>query len=414
MKGYLVLIGLFIVIQSCLSQYGTGFVTISKEERIDLIKKQDEYIGAGKDIYESSLEKFGNASAFSFDLRRVGGVTKAKEQGTCGSCWAFAAISAIESSNLLINGDNLDLSEQQILNCVRIPSNKDWGGCNGGHPSKVYQWMIENEYELNQEYQQIYQGNQSNCILQNGKNIQIANYGWLDRWDRNKNHIQPTKNQIKEAITKHGALTAGIFVDENKLKNGGYSNGMFDDENIGNSTNHAISVVGWDDNKGAWLIKNSWGSEWADNGFGWVKYGKQNLKYFLWVDVAKTDNQNISSEEENKNLITIDFTHVLGSLQKYEKLTITIDGVKQKRFGMNKKGVKYHNKVYLAKGKHSLELITESIISKNDKKSMLFGKGSLEIDLTEPQAFKLYYAKKIKNPNVFELVLREDDIKVKN
>ena len=389
-----------------IAQNGLGLRPLTTSESVKLIKDQKSYIGAGANLYEASLKEFGSSNASHFDLRDVGGITEAKEQGNCGSCWAFAAISAIESSNLLVNGEKLDLSEQQLLNCVRKPGDEDWGGCNGGNANVVFRWMIDNQYELNQEYQQDYQGTRKNCMVQKGKNIRLVNFKMMDRYVSGKRY-PPSINEIKDAIVKHGAITAEIFVNQDKLTKEAYVSGIFMDENTSDfRINHAISIVGWDDNKGAWLIKNSW-TTWGDKGFGWVGYNKQNIKHFVWIDVAKNDSQkktdNIKIDE---NLLVIDFTHTLGSLQEYEKLTITIDGAKQKRFGMNKKGVKYHNKIYLPKGKHKIELITESVISKEGKKSMLFGKGILEIDLTESQVYNLHYAKRIKDPNVFELVLK--------
>jgi hypothetical protein len=83
-----------------------------------------------------------------------------------------------------------------------------------------------------------------------------------------------------------------------------------------------------------------------------------------------------------------------------------------KIFGMNKKGIKYHNKVYLSKGKHEFEIITKSIIQKDNKKSMIFGLSKGKINVKVDIAYKLVYKSRVNESNVFKLVLEADDIKV--
>ncbi|WP_111682835.1 C1 family peptidase [Winogradskyella tangerina] len=381
---------------------GTGLLQITDEKKEALLRSQLEYIGAGSEIYESTFQPLGNAQAKRFDLRDVNGVTPAKNQGTCGTCWAFSVISAIESSHLIINNATNDLSEQQLVDCARLdPPYQEYGNnCKGSHPYLVLDWMTKNDIELNTENQQPYVGPRQNCLTQNGNNIRVSNWGEL----RN-----PSIQEIKNAIVKHGALTSGVYADK-RWQN--YKSGQILNRYTTKKPNHAISVVGWDDTKQAWLIKNSWGTSWGDMGFGWVGYGKEAMKDFNWLDVARLDSDSDEPEINDKDLITINLTHVLGSIEDHQELIVTINGSVTKRFGMNKKNTKYNNKIYLPKGKHSLNIITKSIVSKKGKKSMLFGKGDFQIDATENQSYKLVYTKRIKDPNIFEIVLRPDDIKL--
>jgi cathepsin L len=80
--------------------------------------------------------------------------------------------------------------------------------------------------------------------------------------------------QLKSAIYTHGGVSAGVTVDSYFQA---YTGGVY--ANTGNSDpiNHAIVLVGWDDTKGAWLMKNSWGPSWGVNGFMWIKYGTSNV-----------------------------------------------------------------------------------------------------------------------------------------
>lgn len=409
MRKYILLLGI-VMANFTYAQYSTGYVPLSNQEAKKLNKEMSEYIGAGKELYEATLDSYGDVNDGNFDLRKFGAVTDSKQQGSCGSCWAFAAISSIESSHLLVNRKEVDLSEQQILNCIRIKDNPEWGGCQGGNTYLAFKFLKDAGFELNQEYQQAYQAAQNDCFVQKGENIKIVNWGWVDTFYSDGSNKPPSIEKVKEALVKHGALGASIFVSEDKP----YLAGWFDEKLDHKRTNHAISVVGWDDAKGAWLIKNSWGENWGDQGFGWVKYGHQNINKFVWVDVAQSEAPEIE-EPKDENLVAIDFTRVLGSIQEYEKLTVIIDGKTKKRFGMYKQGTKYHNKIHVSKGKaHSLEFITESIVERNGKKSLLFGKGSINLLPTKSQEFKISYAEKIKGSNVFELVLNQDDTKNKN
>ena len=73
---------------------------------------------------------------------------------------------------------------------------------------------------------------------------------------------------IKSAIYKHGGVSACVYADDYFQA---YTGGVFSDTTYYNSINHAIVLVGWDDAKGAWLLKNSWGPSWGVDGFMWIK-----------------------------------------------------------------------------------------------------------------------------------------------
>jgi cathepsin L len=91
----------------------------------------------------------------------------------------------------------------------------------------------------------------------------------------------PTVEQLKTALVKHGPIAAPIVYDE-CLAN--YRGGVFNEMNL-DIVNHVVLLVGWDDDKQAWLIKNSWGEEWGEKGFAWIKYGSNNIGVFAaWID----------------------------------------------------------------------------------------------------------------------------------
>ena len=73
-----------------------------------------------------------------------------------------------------------------------------------------------------------------------------------------------------------------IFIAQ-KNKNESHSVGVFNGQN-NRSINHVVMLIGWDDNKKAWLVKNSWGKDWGEDGFGWIAYGSNNIGLFAaWI-----------------------------------------------------------------------------------------------------------------------------------
>lgn len=90
----------------------------------------------------------------------------------------------------------------------------------------------------------------------------------------------PSVEQLKTALIEHGPIAAPMVFDHCLLA---YKSGVFN-EKTGDNISHVVLLIGWDDEKGAWLIKNSWGEEWGEKGFGWIKYGSNNIGQFAaWI-----------------------------------------------------------------------------------------------------------------------------------
>ncbi|SDR98697.1 Papain family cysteine protease [Polaribacter sp. KT25b] len=375
-------------------QKGTGLVVPTDQEFRKLFKVQSGYIQDGQKIYDLTLTKYGDENATSFDLRDYNGVTSVKDQGTCGSCWAFAAVATIESSHALINKEKLDLSEQSFVNCVN-----DSNGCSGGWYDFAFNWLLENDAEVALEGQTPYETVQKSCALSEGKsNVKLANYNFISG--------NPSTVEIKNLLVKHGAMS--VALDANTFEFQNYNSGVI--KTMNTFPTHAVTLIGWDDDKEAWLIKNSWGVNWGLNGYAWVGYNTSGLTAFSWADVTKNDF--LPEPNNDTDLVEIDFVHALGSLQVHQELYVKIDDEDPKIFGMNKKGVKYHNRVFATKGKHKFEIITTSIIKKENKKSLIFGYSSANVNVKKNKTYKLVYKERLKESNIFKLTLEEDDIKV--
>lgn len=90
----------------------------------------------------------------------------------------------------------------------------------------------------------------------------------------------PSVAQLKQALIEHGPLAMPIHGDACFSV---YQGGVFNGHNAG-EPNHVVVLIGWDDQKQAWLIKNSWGEEWGEKGFGWVAYGSNSIGQFAaWI-----------------------------------------------------------------------------------------------------------------------------------
>ncbi len=193
-----------------------------------------------------------------FDWRIMGGVTPVKAQGQCGSCWDFAATGAFESAVLIEGGIELDLSEQQVLSC-----NTGGSDCGGG-------WM-EDAYNLFMSYGAV---DESCMPYEANDNIPCTQedcdpLAWMVGYEDISNNI----NSIKNAVTI-GPVSTTFMV---------YSDFHWDcywHEDTGD-LNHAVLIVGWDDDmcggQGAWIIKNSWGTDWGDDGYFYMPYGSSGI-----------------------------------------------------------------------------------------------------------------------------------------
>jgi len=234
------------------------------------------------------------AHAKSYDARNANYVTPVKDQ-QCGNCWAYSAVAAFESSYLRVNGNRpgaINCSEQHVVNCcVGNRVEGDCGDCiNGGFAYKVFEWMVGGSKNLALEASMPDAGMDGNC----GRGTPTTNYFATD-WgvvdpsgDINK---IPSIPAIKEAICLYGPLAASVWVD-GTFQN--YANGVY--EGITSNytdpkTNHAILIVGWDDNRNAWLIKNSWGTDWGEDGYMWIDYNSNNIgRRASWVIAKKISN----------------------------------------------------------------------------------------------------------------------------
>ena len=251
----------------------------AKQNRIAMTKLQTSGINIKKSILELtgySPEEITYNSGTSFDWREKGIMTPVKAQQGCGSCWAFGSIGSYEACYKLLNAIETDMSEQQLLNCG-IAWTKPVGTCAGGTLGGAYESLLENG--ASKESALPYTGVQASCTNPSSSYKPVT-WGWV-LTDYTKYNVQ----DIKDALIKWGPLGVRMLIPPTS-DFGVYSGGVFKETKVINDSavGHFLVLVGWNDSKNAWLIKNSWGNGWGfdneyspgEKGYCWIDY-KSNM-----------------------------------------------------------------------------------------------------------------------------------------
>ena len=214
--------------------------------------------------------------AASLDWTNNGGknyVTGVRNQGGCGSCWAFATTAALESKALITfntPNQNLDLSEQILLSCtdsLKPSSDPGTNTCGGGYASsaadvlKNYGTALESCYPYTEA-----NGSCGNACA----NWQNDTYK-IDGWSYVVNGVTASASAIKTAL-QSGPVVAWMKVYQDLYS---YVSGVYARTSTSYVGNHFVLIVGYDDSKSAFKIKNSWGTTtWGQSGFGWIAYSE--------------------------------------------------------------------------------------------------------------------------------------------
>lgn len=256
----------------------------------------------------------------SFDWRTLLNVGPVLNQGLeCNTCWAFAATSAAASSLQKNYEENVPLFNyvfpdqrtgelapnqglpfntnangvavpfvQDLLNCMPIKKEEI---CNMGWHGNAFDFMVyrkgiplayknDNPASLDSYYLRRYVRGEKFACSANGGFIRGSSWDYVN----SPPDKIPSVEQLKKALVEHGPVVAPIRYDK-CLEN--YKGGVFSEKNM-KEINHAVLLIGWDDEKEAWLIKNSWGEDWGEKGFAWIRYGSNNIGVFAaWIDATQ-------------------------------------------------------------------------------------------------------------------------------
>lgn len=199
-----------------------------------------------------------------------------KHQGSCGSCWAFAAVAAMESKILIKKGTKTDLSEQHLVSRC-----SDSGSCGGGWPDEAMKYMRDEGIPPESCFP--YQGRTLACEpCDNWKELawQIDTFKFVNN----------STNAFKSALVEHGPIVAVVTAPDDWFY---YTEGVYepvmDVDGVG-WANHAVLLVGWHDEGKYWIVKNSWGANWGEQGYAKVKYGVLEAYNYAYVITSIKEN----------------------------------------------------------------------------------------------------------------------------
>lgn len=258
------------------AEYGvTKFMDLTEKEFKAMLGYEKSHVMAdalpkwdGKTCY--SCKKFPNLADIpaSLDWTRLGAVNPIKDQGQCGSCWAFSTVVGVEGAWFMAGNDLASLSEEEIVQCDNADGNQ---GCNGGEMTLAFQWVMK--HGLNSERAYPYTsgtGTTGRCDSAKEQksvaNIDGAYYiSSRDQKDVNETFII-------NALAQVGPLSIGI--NANHLQT--YVKGVLSPSVCLQRLDHGVAMVGYGvdrDNTYYWKVRNSWGKSWGEEGYFRISRG---------------------------------------------------------------------------------------------------------------------------------------------
>ncbi|KAG5876329.1 hypothetical protein JTB14_004156 [Gonioctena quinquepunctata] len=229
------------------------FADMTPEEFRAMLKRQiatKPKLNATRHVLTENLEVI----PYTMNWTAQGAVLGVKDQGNCGSCWAFSATGALEGQNAILNGKNDSLSEQQLLDCSGSYGN---GNCEeGGEIVDAFKYVADNGITTESSYP--YEGEQKSCRYTSNPTLKIKGYKKLT-----------SEEELHQAVGTIGPVSIAINADSLQL----YEGGIYKPYQCPTEVNHGVLVVGyadtadlWFDTK-FWIVKNSWGEDWGLRGY---------------------------------------------------------------------------------------------------------------------------------------------------
>jgi len=202
----------------------------------------------------------------AIDWREKGAVQEVKNQGQCGSCWAFGAVGGLEGATAINGGSLPNASEQELVSCDTATSQ----GCNGGWHYTAFDYVRDNGANgLDTQSSYPYTGKDDACNdakVNDGQDVAVTCTGRVD--------VEKTEDALKEAVGNAGPVSIAVKADMIFWQL--YSGGILDDPLCFGQVNHAVLAVGYgSDGKDFWIIKNSWGTVWGESGYVRLVRGKK-------------------------------------------------------------------------------------------------------------------------------------------
>jgi len=243
--------------------------TLGINQFADLTSEEWQELYLGYDYRDNEYARSQNTNdgllgavriADSVDWVAQGAVTPVKNQGQCGSCWAFSTTGALEGALQIATGKLVSLSEQQLVDCAGSQGNQ---GCNGGLMDNAFEYVIKNG--LTDESSYGYEGRDGICKA-SSVSSKVSISGFKDVRARDE-------DALLQAVSM-GPVSVAIEADKSAFQL--YRGGVLDSFFCGTRLDHGVLAVGYgtDGGKDYWKVKNSWGASWGEEGYIRMVRGK--------------------------------------------------------------------------------------------------------------------------------------------
>ncbi|CAD8134521.1 unnamed protein product [Paramecium octaurelia] len=207
--------------------------------------------------FETEKSQFENVTATPIDWRSRGAVQKVKDQGQCGSCWAFSTTGVLEGFFKINTGELPDLSEQQLVDCSTfIPDLNQ--GCNGGMPSRALNYVKRNGLTTQSAYP--YKAVDQTCAIKGGA------------YKVSGSTAIAANEAAHQAALQSGPVSVAVKASDWKNYKPKGDDYIFPDAECTGDVNHAVLAVGFTND--ALIVKNSWAEKWGVDGYIYLQGGR--------------------------------------------------------------------------------------------------------------------------------------------